>query len=481
LCLYYVQKMDNDFQWDSEERLDELRNKFEAMLNGNESFYFDTEEYEILIDYYQETFNDEKAQLAIDHACITHPGNSRVKIRIARQLATKGNFEKAINLLDEIERTEAAEMDIDIIMTRGFVLSLMMEHQKAAIEFEKALAIAEADELEEIYTAIALEYENISAYEKAMDYLLKALAISNDPEDIIFEIAICYELADQIEDSISFLSQYADNNPYSMAAWYNLGLSYYQLELYEKAIDAYEFAIAIDHSYLPAITSLANTYYNMGEYSKAIELYKESLEMDESDAHTICLIGECYEKQGDYTEALQYFNRALEIDETHSEAWAAIAVIFSQEGNYHTALSLIDKAIELDTINTEFLKVQAEIYVHLEYFERAKESYKFIETINPIDPDLWKDYAMMYVRMGETVKAIQVLKTGLIHLPADTQLMYRLAGILILNNSMKQALYYLETALSIDYDGHIDLISLIPDLLNYPAIVELIELYSQKS
>jgi tetratricopeptide (TPR) repeat protein len=61
----------------------------------------------------------------------------------------------------------------------------------------------------------------------------------------LYELAFCYDVLDNQEESVQFYQQYIDNEPYSYAAWYNLGNAYTKLSLFEKAIDAYDYAILI--------------------------------------------------------------------------------------------------------------------------------------------------------------------------------------------------------------------------------------------
>lgn len=72
------------------------------------------------------------------------------------------------------------------------------------------------------------------------------------------------------------------------------------------------------------------------------------------------------------------------------------------------------------------------------------------------------------------MKAEQVLKTGLIHLPDHSKLMYYLSAVLVIKNNMQQALYYLEKALKIDYEEHETLSEFLPDMMGYPEIVKMI-------
>jgi len=69
--------------------------------------------------------------------------------------------------------------------------------------------------------------------------------------------AFCYDVLDKQEESIKFYEQYIDNEPYSYAAWYNLGNAFNKMDLFEKSIDAYDYAILIKDNF-------ASAYFNKG-------------------------------------------------------------------------------------------------------------------------------------------------------------------------------------------------------------------------
>lgn len=464
--------MREDFQWDDDFRVTGLAGRFEKMLEEGTDVYFDLEDFELLIDYYQMTFHNEMSQKALSLAQRMHPYSSSVKIRFARQYANEGKYASALKVLNELNASEPD--DVEVVMTRASVYSLMMEYQKAVDEYKKALTITDEEEWEEIYTTIAYEYENMGAFDLALQNLNLALKIAHQPEQLLFEIGMCYEMADRVEDAIVFFKDFLEHQPSSVASWFNLALAYHHLELYEKAIDAYEYVIAIDETYVPAYLSMAQSYAAMGEYRKALEVYHESETYDPAEPLTLYYMGECHEKLLEYDQALQFYHKALEMDDTLPEAWAGIGVIFDEQGNTKAAANYLEKAIELDQLNAEFLLIQAELMMKLQRYDKAKACFQRIEEIDPKDPDLWKEYAAMYVAEGDFQKAIQVLKTGLIHRAEDASIMYRMVAVLLLSNNIVQACYYLEIALEIDPEGHKELLEYFPGIQKYPRVIEII-------
>lgn len=470
--------MNEDFNWEDDLRPEELAERFDRMMESGTEEYFDTDEFESLIDYYLSMFNNDKASMVLDKAIGMHPGSNSLKIRSARNLASEGNYLKALKVLEAVEHSEP--QNPDLLMTRASVYSMMMDFSKAIKEYKKALVVVDEDEVEAVYTSIAFEYENMGAYDQALEYLRKALEISTWPEQIIYEIGMCYEMAGKMDDAVAFFTHYLEDHPASMAAWFNLAMAYHQLELYEKAVDAFEYVIAIDDTYLPAYQSMGQSYMALGLYYRALEVFEESAAIEAPEPLIIYYIGECYEKLGQLDLAEKQYRTAIEIDPALPEAWAGLAVVAEEKGELKNATKYIEQAVSFDSNNTDFLLIQAEMYIRGGMFEKAKATYQRIEEIDPNDPDLWLDYGVFYLKTGELVNAVQVLKTGLIHQPQNTAIQYRLVAMLLLNNSINQALFYLENALSHDIEGLKDFMQFFPAAIHYPAVMEKIESYHQE-
>lgn len=469
--------MNDDFSWSDDYPIDLLTDRFERMLKEGGRSYFDAEEFEVLIDYYQHSFNNEKSRLALEFAIQQHPFNNNLRIKQARQLATENQFIPALELLNEVEPSEPN--DPEILMTRGTIYSMMLEFQKAIIEYKKALRFVSGEDLADVYATIAFEYENMGKYETALAYLKKALSLQPDSEPLLYEIGMCYEVNKQLDKAVHFFTKYLDENPHSPAAWFNLGLTYHHLELYEKAIDAFEFVHAIDDHYLPLYHSMAQAYVGLELYHKAIEVYRESFEVEEPGALTYYHIGECYEKMEEYGPALINYRKAIDLDSELAEPWAGIGVVFDGEGKTKTAVRYLVRATELDPLNTEFLLILADLYIKLNDFAQAKTCFEKVEDIDPGDPDLWLEYANLYVIQRDYEGAIGLLKTGLKMQPESAAILYRLTACLLLNHNTVQAFHFLEQALEINHEQHKELIDYYPDVLKNNQFVEIIQAYCQ--
>ena len=210
--------MDEDFDPYSEGSDDlELSNRFEQMLETNESYFFDVEELEDLIDYYLEKNELEKAKKAIDFALYQHPNSSELKIKQAQYLVENHQPNKGLDILNALENMEP--FNHELFLTKANIYSQIRQHQKAIENYYKAVKlIDDKNEKSNIYFSIAFEYENLSQYDKALTILKNLLQENPENETLIYEISFCYNLKNDSESSIQFFNSFIDEHPYNYLA-----------------------------------------------------------------------------------------------------------------------------------------------------------------------------------------------------------------------------------------------------------------------
>ncbi len=465
--------MSEDFEMMDENQVNDLVSRFESMLNEGLQVYFDADEFEVIIDFYFEKQNSEKADKAIETALHLFPSASSFQIRKARLLAYQKDYYEALELLNQIELIELANEDVYI--SKAEIYSLMNKHELAIEEYEKSLSHVEYPE--EIYSNIAFEYENLNDYPNAIKYLKKALELNPDSENLIHEISFFFEITGMEEKGITFLNQFLDKNPYSKVAWFNLGIFYNALELFEKAIESYGFTLAIDEEFSAAYFNIANSYAGLELYHKAIFFYKETFRFESPEAITYYYIGESYESLDKFEMSMSYFDKALEIDKKLAEAWAGKARVFVKQGNDKIAIKHYERAIEIMPFNDEFKYDLAIVFLRNVTLDKAEALFKEILEHDKQMIEAWINYSVC-VSLNENLEsAIDIIEEGLKENKDNASLWYRLAGLLYKTGKVQQAYYYMETAMKLDFELHEELIDFLPELNEESRFIELLHFY----
>jgi tetratricopeptide (TPR) repeat protein len=463
---------------EDKEYLRELLERFESGVGEGGYSFFDSSELEDIIYYYFSESELHKARKAIDYAIGQFPAEVSFQVFKAQYFLNNGEPEKALARLNSLEAIDP--QNPDVLLTRATVYSSMHKHAEAIKEYQKALGKVDED-LDEIHTSIAFEYQNQGEYTKAAEHLKKAIKLNKDNESLLYEIGYCYEMGQMSDEAVSFFTREINVRPYSYVAWYNLGMAYSALELYEKSIDAFDYAIAIDPSFTPAYFSKAQCYEQMEMYQEAINVYKYTFELEKPDSMTYYYIGDCYASLEKYETAIEFYRKSISFERHFSDAWLGIGLCFVELGQHSEALSHIEQAIKLESDNAEYYIVLAETQLALEMNEAALQSYEKASELEPYHAEIWLDYSDFYANVNKDYeKALEILENGIYYQGDNSALIYRRVAYLYEAGRHKEAILELFIALTQDFEAHTQLLEYSEKAKNSVEILAVIESYKNQ-
>ncbi len=463
--------MTEDFdQWEDQEIRD-LIERFEGMLGLKDHYFFDSEDFEEIIDFYLERDNPGKAEAAINLALTQFPLQPAFLIRKAQLMEYTDKTEEALNILENAEKLDPT--NLDILLTRAGIFSRQRQPEKAIEVFKKILPRAE--NAEEIHSLIAFEYQNLGNYHKALDHLKLSIELNPTNENALYEISFCYEVTHQLDKGIRFFEQFIDRDPYSRTAWFCLGVLCNTNGLFEKAIEAYDFVIAIDETFSSAYFNKANSFANLGLYAKAIECYRETLNYEEPEAMVLFYIGECYEELEAYQDALDNYLAAIEIDDKFSDAFLAAGNVYDLLDQRKEALEFMKTANELEPNNPTYLFHYADLLYEYGEHSQGIEMLEKALSIDPYDEEIYELLGWMYANNNLMAEAIRVLNDAVLYLPDNTVLPYHLAACLWMKGNVAEAYSQVHQALDKDFSKHQYLFDYFPELKQNTSLLAIIE------
>ncbi len=451
--------------------------RFNELIKNKQSVYFDVEDFEEIIDYHVSRSDYKESLKVAEYACKLHPSSIALMLKRAQLLASVNKENHALELLTVVETLEPN--NFEIYLTKGAIYSQLRNYEKAIEEYSKAAV--DSDEPDYVYCNIAFEYENMGNFEKTIEYLTKALELNPDNDLAIYEAAYCFDLLSLNQESIDFFVKLIDRHPFSVEGWFNLGLSYVNAELYEKALESFDLALAIDPEHNSSVFHTGYTYSLLGKYKDAIDVYHSLLDKDgdEADAMIHYYIGECYEKMEEFQNARLYYRKATSLNSEITDAWIGLGVCENELANPKAAIKYIKKGLGLDSENAAYHSILGDIYFQVGMMEQGKESYSKAVEITPEDETLRIDYAEALAEKGYFDDATDVLLKAIEHLGPLASLYYRMAAMLYLKGRSKDAEFFLEEALSTDFEKHIGFLEQFPELQNNKSVLMLIDAYSK--
>ncbi|MBV6645413.1 MAG: tetratricopeptide repeat protein, partial [Cyclobacteriaceae bacterium] len=246
---------------------------------------------------------------------------------------------------------------------------------------------------------------------------------------------------------------------------------------YDRAIDAYDYAIAIEEGFSSAHFNLGNAYMNKENFDKALDCYLKTLEIEGPSAEIYCHIGAAYEKLNQFDLATKYYRKATKIDQMYHEAWFGLGVSLSLQEKWYEAIHFLDRALQIDSKNGLYWKAKADAEYRTGNIVSAMDAYVEACELDPADVQIWLDWSFVYFEQGDFENALAIVDGGLRELQDNADLMYRSVVYLISQGKYKEAFNRLEMSLVLDFDAHEQLFEFFPNLQTQKALFKIIDQY----
>jgi LPXTG-motif cell wall-anchored protein len=201
--------------------------------------------------------------------------------------------------------------------------------------------------------------------------------------------------------------------------WVEKGIAYGKQGEYNKAIEAYNKAIAIDPNDKKALLNKGFAFAELGEHNKAIEAYKKAIAIDPNDKDALLIGGLVFFELGEYNKAIEAYNKAIAIDPNDAAAWAYKGTAFTVLGKYDEAIEAYNKAIALDPNYSEAWVNKGTAFAALGEYIIAIEAYDEAIAIDPNYKDAWYNKGFAFDELGEHNKAIEAYNKALVINPND--------------------------------------------------------------
>lgn len=453
--------------------IERIAEQFEQMIKNQVFAFMEEDVLEDLADYYINLKQYRKALEVTKLGREQHPYCPTFIVLKAQTHIQMGENLVALDILNEAEKIEPFYAELH--MTRGSIYSQMGLHDKSILSFRKA---AEYDApTDEVDFCIAYEMVNLDKYEEAIPLFESCLLINPDHDIALNELAFCFEMVGDQEEGVKFFEKFTDRRPYNQYGWFNLGVALTRNGAFERALEAYDYALAVNDEFAACIFNKASLLSTLNRIDEAIVVYSESLVQEPQRADSHYLIGECYERKNELDTALLYYHKATRLDPNLADAWLGIGVVLEQQDRITEGIHYVKKALDLNNSNSEYWYAYGDFQLKLGFHEEAEAAYKHVLTAEPENPTIWLDYAKVQYEMEKMDIALETIMEGIKHHPNYAELQYRMAAYLIYAGRKEEALEYLHEGLHQDFDKHVEMFEEFPQLRENVSLVELIESY----
>ncbi|WP_298881071.1 tetratricopeptide repeat protein [uncultured Polaribacter sp.] len=445
--------------------------KFESMLKTNSIYFFDLVEFEEIIIHYLDAGKHALAKKAVKLGLQQHPASVDLKLLQVELYIFEDELDKASLLLKIIDRLEPNNDEVYI--QKGTISSKKRNHKEAIEHFKKALTLT--DDKVDIWSLLGMEYLYLDDFNNARLTFLKCVKADFEDYSALYNVVYCFDMEKKHTEAIEYLVSYIDINPYCEVAWHQLGRQYFILENYEKALNAFDYAVIIDESFIGGYLEKAKTLEELKRYKEAIDNYLVTLELDDATAFVYIRIGECHEKLENFDAAISFYKKAVHEDPLLDKGWMLLTNLYFENANYEKASYYNSKALKIEEDNSLYWKRYAEINLKLNFYEEAVTGFKNCLNLNDDSLEIYIGLTDVLSFLGEFNAAISTLLDAQKIYKNFAEVEYRLAGLFFILNKEVYSYNHLIAGLKIDYDYHIILKELYPIVYENEKVQKLLK------
>lgn len=427
------------------EELQELLRQFENLKNGKSHSFMEEEAFEKLIDYFDDMEDSANALEAAELGAEQFPYSSTLLLKKADLYIGLKKYSEALTLLEHAQLLDSKNINLYILKTDAY---LALDQQNKAVELlEEGLKLFEGEERIELLFELADVYDDYEDFEKIFDCLKLILEDDRNNEEALYKICFWTDFTGRNEESIRLHTKIINEYPYNELAWFNLASAYQGLKLYEKAIDAYHYAIAIDEKFDYAYRNIGDAYIKLRKYKEAIEILERVLELSKPEEVIFEAIGYCYDHLHNYAQARFYYRKASHLNPENSKLFYKIACTYFHEKQWTSAIKQLEIAIKLRRKQPEYNLLMGQCKVEIGAVKEAIQYFSNAISISPRNASGWEALIRCLYNAGFFEEAAEQVQTALKITKGKPLFIFYQSAVLFALGKSKEALIVLEKAM----------------------------------
>jgi tetratricopeptide (TPR) repeat protein len=457
---------------DDRDEMDELLRQYRMLISGRGNVSLSEDSFERIIDHFDEEDELGAAIEAAEAGIGQYPFSATLLIKKADLLISDKRYRDALELLDQAEVLDSTDIDIWILRTDACLA--MDQHDKAARLLEEAIDRFTGDERLDLLFELADVYDDYESFDKVFDCLRMILEEDPNNEEALHKICFWTDFTGRNEESIRIHRAIIDTNPYNELAWFNLASAFQGLRLYEKAVDAYQYAIAIQEKFDHAYRNMADAYIRLRKYREAIEALEKVVELSRPEEVVYEAIGHCYDRLRNPAQARFYFRKASHLNPEDAKLLHRIALTYMDEENWAQAARYLEMALRIARTNHEFNLSMGEVQLRLGRVREAVDHFNMVVKARPRNISGWEALIRCLYTAGFHEEAEGQCRAAYLATGGKPVLLFYRTAILFAMRRAKDALLLFEQAMQLAPRKVGRMLDLAPALMQNPQVAEII-------
>ena len=213
--------------------------------------------------------------------------------------------------------------------------------------------------------------------------LLSCSAKKGDTQEewrYLYDLGMSSFYAKNYSEAIAYLYRASRVAPGEPKIWNALGVTYMEVEEFGKAEEAFKRVLKLDPDYSEAKMNLGILYFKMKDYRKAISYLKDAVADEMFDKKHIALyhLAKVYKEIGDGESYMEYLRKATAYNPLFLEAQLELGSAYMDAKRYEEAERLYKTLVSNNFRNPEVYLSLAKVYYETGHLDKAKEAVKMV-------------------------------------------------------------------------------------------------------
>lgn len=465
------------YQHDRDE-IKALLEQFNNLREGKPNSYIEEESFERLIDYFDDNEQLSTAMEAAEYAVRQFPYSAVLLIKKADLLIALKQYKQALYILDQAELLDANDTNLYILKTDAYLALDLQE--KAAAVLEAAIQDFEGEEKIDLLFELADVYDDYENFEKVFDCLATILYQEPNNEEALYKICFWTDFTGRNEEGIRLHQRIIEEFPFNELAWFNLAAAYQGLKLYEKAIDAYQYAVAIDEKFDYAWRNMGDAFLRLRKYKEAIEVLEKVLELARPEDVIYEAIGHCYDKMGNFADARFNYRKAAHLNNGDSQLLYKIACTYMNEANWSSGIKSLEQALKMHKMQPEYNLAMGQCYMAMGDLDEAITYFGNVVRVRPKNVNGWMELLKCLYKAELFEEALEYAGFAYEQTDGKPVFLFYKAAILFATGRPKEAIIQLENGMQKNPKLVKKLIELNPAILQSQFVVDIIARFKKR-
>jgi tetratricopeptide (TPR) repeat protein len=224
----------------------------------------------------------------------------------------------------------------------------------------------------------------------------------------------------------------------------------YSAENYPECIGYFKKTIHLFPEYAYAYKHIGLSFYELDQSDSALQNYSKAITLFPNDAIVYLHRGNAWMNLKQYDSSICDYRRAIRISPDYDWPYNNIALAYKYKSQNDSALYYFNKVIRMSSSTAQFFDNRGDFYYDLDNYQKAILDYSRAIDLNPSHTHYYVDRGDAYYFDNETDLAIYDF-TKAVQLDAGYKYAYkRIADCYYVKNYFKQAVAFCNKAIQVD-------------------------------